>query len=78
MGRASWFRVVKDRDFEVSDGSIGTMPKRGHIGTSMGGIVRVRRPKCPHKWTPWAKAGIFDSTMRRDCLKCKRIQTKRT
>jgi hypothetical protein len=40
----------------------------------------VRRPyRHRHRWGPWFKAGMFDSTMRRDCLakKCNHIQTRR-
>jgi len=40
-------------------------------------VVRVARPPCRHRWTPWHQAGYFDTTLRRDCTKCKLIQTKR-
>ena len=32
--------------------------------------------KCRRVWTPYKGAGVFDSTPRRVCLRCGRIQTK--
>jgi hypothetical protein len=49
---------------------------KGRVGTSMS-LVKGSAPRCKHRWTPWARAGMFDSTQRRDCLKCRRIQTRK-
>ena len=53
------------------------MPRRGRVGTSMT-TFRVSRSQCKHVWSPWKKAGILDATERRECSKCKRIQTRKT
>jgi hypothetical protein len=29
-----------------------------------------------HAWTEWYQTGMFDSTWRRDCKRCRRIQTR--
>jgi hypothetical protein len=50
--------------------------KRGRTGTSMT-VHQIPRRPCRHQWSPWRKAGIFDSTERRDCARCKRIETRK-
>ena len=40
-------------------------------------VWRIRRkPKCKHVWSSWCRAGVLDSTERRDCKLCKRIETR--
>jgi hypothetical protein len=53
------------------------MAHKGQTGTPMGGAVVRVGVKCKHQWSPWARAGILDPTERRDCKKCKRIQTRK-
>jgi hypothetical protein len=50
--------------------------RRGTTGTSMT-VHRIPRHPCKHQWTPWHRAGIFDSTERRDCDRCKKIETRK-
>lgn len=52
------------------------MGAKGRVGSAMT-VHTVRGPKCKHRWTAWRRAGILDSTMRRDCRACGRIQTKK-
>ena len=52
------------------------MAHRGTTGTPMT-TRRIKRPACRHQWTEWKRAGILDSTERRDCKLCKRIQTRK-
>ena len=37
---------------------------------------RVKKATCQHDWTPGDEPGFLDKTERRDCRKCKRIQTR--
>jgi hypothetical protein len=50
--------------------------RRGTTGTPMT-TRRIKRPACKHKWTEWRRTGMLDSTERRDCKLCKRIQTRK-
>jgi hypothetical protein len=50
--------------------------KQGRTGTSMM-LHQIPQRRCRHQWSPWRRAGIFDSTERRDCARCKRIETRK-
>jgi hypothetical protein len=52
--------------------------RKGTMGTAMAQPQRVRGicGRGKHRWTPWKRTGIFDPTERRDCLRCRRIQTR--
>jgi hypothetical protein len=47
---------------------------KGRLGTA---ASIYKMPKCKHRWSRFERAGIFDPTLRRKCVRCGRIQTRK-
>jgi len=48
--------------------------RSGRTGTPV--VAHRVSPRHQHAWSEWAQAGISDTTQRRDCRECGRIQTR--